>query len=266
MLPLFRATFIDIALVGFVNETRQLLSNLSGNNGSLAATLYGLMSSIGIGCISVLFLKKQSFFCKASYLLLCVLSLLSAVHLVNRTGLVILVVSILVSFIASTKMNISKLIPTFFAVLVLAVFLFNSGIISPEIVEAYSARENDSSYDASSAGGRTELWLAGLERLFVHPLGWIAEQYHHNLWLDLAKVGGWFAFVPFCYVTLQFIKSWINVIRFNTSSVGVIIVTVSFASLLNASVEPTIEGSMLFFCLLMMFWGMTKRISLETYK
>ena len=266
LLPLFRATFIDMALVGFINETRQLLSDMSGNNGTLAATLYGLMSSTGIGCIGVLFLKKQPLLYKISFLVVCLLCLLAVVHLVNRTGIVILVGSILIGFIASTKMNISKLIPALFIGMLFVLVLLNSGIVSQDILEAYMARENDSSYDASSAGGRTEAWLAGLENLFIYPFGWVTEHYHHNLWLDLAKVGGWLAFIPFCYVTLQFFKSWMNVIRFNTSSTGVMIVAVSFSSLLNACVEPTIEGSMLFFSLLMMYWGMIKRISLETYK
>ena len=266
LLPLFRATFIDMALVGFINETRQLLSDMSGNKGTLAATLYGLMSSTGIGCICVLFLKKQPLLYKISFLVVCLLSLLAVVHLVNRTGIVILVGSFLIGFIASTKMNISKLIPALFIGMLFVLVLLNSGIVSQDILEAYTARENDSSYDASSAGGRTEAWLAGLENLFIYPFGWVTEHYHHNLWLDLAKVGGWLAFIPFCYVTLQFFKSWMNVIRFNTSSIGVMIVAVSFSSLLNACVEPTIEGSMLFFSLLMMFWGMIKRISLETYK
>lgn len=266
LLPLFRATFIDMALVGFINETRQLLSDMSGNKGTLAATLYGLMSSTGIGCIGVLFLKKQPLLYKISFLVVCLLSLLAVVHLVNRTGIVILVGSILIGFIASTKMNISKLIPALFIGMLFVLVLLNSGIVSQDILEAYTARENDSSYDASSAGGRTEAWLAGLENLFIYPFGWVTEHYHHNLWLDLAKVGGWLAFIPFCYVTLHFFKSWMNVIRFNTSSTGVMIVAVSFSSLFNACVEPTIEGSMLFFSLLMMFWGMIKRISLETYK
>lgn len=264
LLPLFSATFLDISLVGYINTSRQLLSDYSGNNGSLSATLYGLMSSTGIGCIAVVFLKKQSVFFKLAFLLLAFLSLLAVVHLVNRTGIVICVGCIFVSFIVSTKMHVAKLIYVLFVGSIFLFVLLNSGIISQDIIDAYNARENVSSYDAAAAGGRTEAWMVGIQNLFIKPLGWVTEHYHHNLWLDLAKVGGWLAFFPFCYVTFQFIKNWIQVVRWNSSNAGIILVVISFATLLNASVEPTIEGSMLFFSLLMMFWGMLKQVSLES--
>lgn len=56
----FLLTFKDIAIVGIVNPTRVLLGDV-GNDHAMAATLYGLMASVEIGCIAAIFVKKRKF-------------------------------------------------------------------------------------------------------------------------------------------------------------------------------------------------------------
>ena len=58
LLPLFLLTAQDIALTGLINDSRQMLMDL-GNDDSMAATLYGLMASSGIGLIGTIFIKQQ---------------------------------------------------------------------------------------------------------------------------------------------------------------------------------------------------------------
>lgn len=264
LMPLFLATFKDIALVGLVNETRQLLADISGKKDSLAATLYGLMASVGIGCISTLFIRKQSMLFKFLFLLIASLCLLSVVHLVNRTGLVICMASLLAGFFASTKVKITRILPALFLLVLLVVVLLSSGIISQDMIDAYSARENDSSSDASSAGGRTELWLNAINNLFTRPFGWELEHFSHNLWLDIARISGIFALIPFIYATYRFVLDWIKVFKFNKSVIGYLLLCINLAIMLNAAVEPVIEGSMLFFSMTMLFWGMLKQVALES--
>ena len=262
--PLFIATFKDISLVGFINETRQLLGDVSNNQGALAATLYGLMASLGIGGVSVVFLRNQHLFIKYSFVLLGIFSLISVIHLVNRTGLVICVASLFLSFIASTKMNIKKIIPAVFVCVILYFLLDVFGVVSQDMKDAYNARENDSSYDSSSAGGRTELWMDAVNNLIIQPFGWELKRYAHNLWLDIARVSGLCAFIPFVYATIRLVKDSLKVIKYNKSHSGIILLTIVFAGMLNAAVEPTIDGSMLFFSILMMLWGMMKQVALES--
>lgn len=262
--PLFIATFKDIALVGFINQTRQLLSDLSNNQGTLAATLYGLMASIGIAGVSVIFLRNQRLFLKSSFVLLGIFSLISVIHLVNRTGLVICAASLFMSFMASTKMNIKKIIPAVFVCVILYFLLDVFGVVSQDMKDAYNARENDSGSDSSSAGGRTELWMDAVNNLIIQPFGWELKSYAHNLWLDIARVSGLCAFIPFVYATIRLVKDSLKVIKYNKSHSGIILLTIVFAGMLNAAVEPTIDGSMLFFSILMLLWGMLKQVALES--
>ena len=83
ILPVFLLTIADIQLSGFVNENRTLLGDLSDNN--LAATLYGLMSSVGIGFISALFAKRFKMEHKLLFVMIGIISMVTVLHLVNRT-------------------------------------------------------------------------------------------------------------------------------------------------------------------------------------
>ena len=59
LLPLFLLTAQDMALTGLINDSRNMLLD-TGEDGSLNATLYGMMASIGIGCIGAVFSKQQN--------------------------------------------------------------------------------------------------------------------------------------------------------------------------------------------------------------
>ena len=258
LLPLFLLTAQDMALTGLINDSRQMLLDM-GDEDSLNATIYGLMASAGIGCIGAVFAKQQNKWLKMGHILVAVLSLLSVIHLVNRTGLVICAACLFVGFALSTRMNISKMLPILLVFIVVGIFLSESGILGSDVSEAYADRD-DRNDDANSAnaGGRTELWLDAIGNLFVSPLGWKLESYAHNLWLDIARVGGWLAFFPFVKATIAYMMKVKTTLR-NGGENGtlMLLLSVNVAMLLNASVEPVIDGSFMFFSLLMLVWGMT---------
>jgi hypothetical protein len=159
-------------------------------------------------------------------------------------------------------MNLSKMLPILLVFIVVGVFLSESGILGSDVSEAYADRD-DRNDDANSAnaGGRTELWLDAIGNLFVSPLGWKLESYAHNLWLDIARVGGWLAFFPFVKATIAYMMKVKTTLR-NGGENGtlMLLLSVNVAMLLNAAVEPVIDGSFSFFSLLMMIWGMTVTI------
>ena len=107
MLPLFLLTLQDIILVGIINETRVMLGDL-GDDNTLAATLYGLMSSVGIGCIAALFMKGENFLFRIGYIILALLSMMVVIHLINRTGIIIFFACIIAAFSISTKMDVHR--------------------------------------------------------------------------------------------------------------------------------------------------------------
>lgn len=262
LLPLFLLTAQDMALTGLINDSRQMLLDL-GEDDSMDATIYGLMASTGIGFIGTIFIKQQNKWVKMGLILVAALSLLSVIHLVNRTGLVICAACLFVGFALSTRMNVSKMLPILLAFIVVGVFLSESGILGSDVSEAYADRD-DRSDDANSAnaGGRTELWLDAIGNLFVSPLGWKLESYAHNLWLDIARVGGWLAFFPFVKATMAYMMKIMTILR-NGCENGtlMLLLSVNVAMLLNAAVEPVIDGSFSFFSLLMLIWGMTVELN-----
>ena len=260
LLNVFVLTLVDLSIVGIVNEDRTLLG-YSTSDDALAATLYGLMTSVGIGCLGAAFAKRMKILPRLLYSILVLMSLLVVVHLINRTGLVIAIVCLLVTLLYRENFKIHRIILVFCILALLAFGLFASGAIDYEVLEAYQKREVDASMGIATAGGRTQLWLDALSDMFMNPLGWEQRVYAHNMWLDIAKVAGWFAIIPFLVATYFYLKKLWKLMRARFSNIALLLISLNVSMLLAASVEPVLEGSMLFFGLLMCMWGMAVSLS-----
>lgn len=261
---LFVLTIKDIALVGIVNVSRALLADIN-DNGTLAATLYGLMASVGIGCTASLFAKGQDTKLRLGFVILCLLSLLVVIHLVNRTGLVIFVTCAFIFFMVSARRNLVKIVPTLLLLIILGFVILNYGFVDGDIIDAYQQRELNSTNSASQLGGRSAIWSDAIKQLITHPFGWPLTHYAHNLWLDIARVGGWLSLFPFIVASIVWLKKWLHLMKIHTTF-ALILGSVNIAILLAAFVEPVIEGSILFFSIMMMVWGFTTVVSKENLK
>ena len=142
--------------------------------------------------------------------------------------------------------------------------LVNRGLINGDVLDAYARRNNQKGYDFVTAGGRTELWSDAFKNLCRNPMGWYQKSYAHNLWLDIAKVGGWISLFPFICTTLLFMKNICLLFKKLHSSFSCSIIVLNISLILAASVEPVIEGSMLFFSILLVLWGMTNSLSKQS--
>ena len=261
LLPALLLTVQDIMVVGLVNENRHLLLDIGKEDTTLAATLYGLMSSTGIGFIAILFSQRLGVWKKMFYLSISIIAILIVVHLVNRTGIVLLALCILFSFAYSTRLNFQKLIITALLLLIIFFVIVKLGIIPQDIADAYAMREENTSTNASESGGRTVLWNDALSNIFTHPLGWKRLNYAHNLWLDLTAVGGWISLFFFLKVTFVSIASFFKVLHQPVTPFKMTLLAVYLSMMLNSMVEPVIEGSLLFFSLQILIWGMIVSIS-----
>ena len=262
LLPLFILTFQDVQLVGVVNVSREMMGDLDSSD-SLAATLYGMMSSVGIACIASLFAKRQSLGIRLIYILLSLLSLFVVIHLVNRTGLIVFITCLIAALVVSTNMKLSKIIPLLILMGMVIFVVLKTGIIADDIFNAYMDREMSVSGDASQLGGRSDIWADAFNKLVTHPFGWERVRYAHNLWLDIARVGGWLALLLFVIPTFKWIRGLFCLAHKATTPFVLIILSINAAMLLSSFVEPVIEGSVLFFSLLMMMWGVTDYLSKE---
>lgn len=254
----------DIALVGIVNETRVLLGDTNDFE-SWNATLYGMMASVGISCIAVIFTRKQKLWLKLCFISVSILSLLSVIHLVNRTGIIIFLSCLFISFLVYTKFNIKRVTSAVLLIIFIVFVIYKSDIIDQNILDAYAQREESSTTNASQLGGRTEKWEVAIDNLFTHPWGWDdSGGYAHNLWLDIARIAGLLPLFPFLLATFLYIKNFLYlVIKKSYSNFAIILISINTGMILSSFVEPVIEGSLLFFCMLMMIWGVTKSLVVD---
>lgn len=261
LLNTYILTIIDISIVGIVNEDRALLGTSTEN--ALAATYYGLISSVGIGCIAACFSRSISILNRLLFFVIVFLSLLTVIHLVNRAGLIVFGTCLLLSILIFYWKKPVKLLLTLLSFLALTFALFRLGLVSDVIIQAYEHRGDIQGFEAMTAGGRTERWLIYLADLFQNPLGWKQDLYAHNLWLDMARVGGWFAFLPFTMVTIVCVKKLIFLFRYTNSSFTVVVLILNIAILLSSFIEPVLDASVLYFSLMMCFWGMISSLYKE---
>lgn len=261
--PVFLLTLQDIFLVGLVNDTRIMLSDIGKEDTTLAATLYGLMASVGVGFISILFTSSLKKIEKLLFSIITIISMLTVVHLVNRTGIVLFIACLIFSVFYSTRLRPIKMLAIFLFLLFVVFIVFQFGIISQDILDAYLQREDSTTANAAEFGGRSDLWNIAFMNVFISPFGWVRERYAHNLWLDLAAIGGWFALFPFLAASFAVIKNFFKVLIMEESSFRILLLSMFLSMFLNSMVEPVIEGSLLFFVLFMMIWGMLKSVSRE---
>lgn len=254
-LPLYIMTIKGIASEGIVNITRQLDSEADNN---LAATLYGLQASVGLGCVGVFFqYRSLRIWDKVCALCLVVGSLLTVIHLVNRTGLVVFAAVVMVLFIYKGRDKFFQTLLLAIVVTIILNYIFSSGIINVDIIEAYEGRELSREGNSGSLGGRLDRWSEAVSRLFGDVWGWNGR-YAHNLWLDIARVSGIFSFTPFVIATLMCWGKCIKLfISKHTSCIIALLLGLHIAMLLASFVEPVIEGSLLFFFLYILVWGVT---------
>lgn len=255
-LPLYIMTMRGIESEGIVNVTRQIDSE---SNSNLAATLYGLHASIGLGCVGVFFqyksLKILDVLCASC---LVVGSLLTVIHLVNRTGIVILVAVLVVLFLYKGKDKFFQALLIASVVVIIIFIIFSAGIIDVDIIDAYEARELSDGGESGSLGGRLDRWVDAVSRLFVDVWGWECGWYAHNLWLDIARVSGIFALIPFFLATVIYMRKCVKLFaRKHASCIASFLLGLNVVIILSSFVEPIIEGSLLYFLLTMLTWGIT---------
>lgn len=260
--PLFILTIKDILAVGLVNIDRAMTGHIN-TEGALSATYYGLLSSVGLGCLSAFFAKGQKLSIRIGYILVALFSLLVVVHLVNRSGLIIGVLILITATLWVSRRNFSKSIKVVLLLLLIGLLMYQSEIFNETIFNAYQSRETGSSYDSVEFGGRLTLWVNAVSKVFTSPFGWTQNSYAHNYLLDTARVGGWIPFILLLVATCGWIKYFLKLIKKEYSPFVLYLICISISIFLSMMVEPVLDCSILYFSLFTMFWGMTRDLSTE---
>ena len=258
-------TITDILEVGLINPYRGMLRE-GDSDVVMPATLFGLNVSLGLSGLAIFLSQTKETRSKGSYLFLVVLalSLLTTVHLINRTGIVVFFVCTLVVFLNSltSKKNSGIYLIGLLLFMVLLYLAFSNYFsFGSEALDAYNMREQSESGGLSDFGNRGWRWADAIKRVFTNPFGWSGIDYYnfaHNLWLDVAMLCG---IVPFTFLLLATVLSFNHLLKLRKIKKDSIVssfIALNVCFFLASFVEPVMVGYDVFFYLYCMLWGMQK--------
>jgi hypothetical protein len=189
-------------------------------------------------------------------------SLIASFRLGSRTLVVISFVSLLAAFgYILSKQSLLQNMKLFISALgiVLLIYIFIPIDLDSPIFSTLGQRlQNQSAIqNTATAGDRTGLWAAGVEKLFENPLGWKYQRHHHNLWLDMAKDG---TFIPLLFFLINNVLCYFGlrkVFKVSGNDVGlnVTFLLVILSTYLLFFTEPVIEGNFFSIVLYCLFYG-----------
>jgi hypothetical protein len=239
-----------------------------GQSKMAAATLYGLIASFGLCGLGVFFMMKAELkdITRWLFLVCGICSILSVLYLINRGGLVIAIIGLVVAIFYRSHGNVGKFL--LFAAFVFIIFalFFSENILPSEFAESYSERES-----VAEGGNRTWRWIDAISRMFYMPFGWVNDSslpygYVHNTWLDIARDAGIFPFIFFLLPTIQSIKTGIRLIKTKDNNLCLCLITLYVCVFFAYFIEPVFESNIFYIMLFTWLWGVMKEYSLITTK
>lgn len=256
-LILWKNNIDDAYTNGLINTTRAILNENDIQEQS--ATLQGLIASLGIAGIAYPishgFHKKGISFL---YFISALLSLFCVIHLVNRSGLFVLLATVFVVMLYTARKHKGVIILV--AIIALSVYyiISKSGMFVTEAMDAYQLRNENSSI--VSGGMRVDLWEQGLHDMIEHPFGWshLSHYYCHNLWLDVARCVGIIPFAILVVISIKNYRTTFKLYRIKGCPMNGLLVGLNVCMFLSAFVEPVLEGKSTYFYLMCMVWGMQR--------
>jgi hypothetical protein len=137
-----------------------------------------------------------------------IISVICVLRLGSRTQLSIFFITFIISLIFLIRRQTVKQNVTLFGILFLIFNVFLSYVSfdkDSDIMSAFAGRMESKKYGAATAGGRTERWTKSIVNLWDKPLGWSVDDFgfSHNLWFDIARVGGTLSFILLLIFTIK---------------------------------------------------------------
>lgn len=194
--------------------------------------------------------------------LIFVLSIVCVLRLGSRTQLSIFFITFLSSILYLIRRQSIKQNIILFSILFLIFNVFLSYVSfskDSDIMSAFAGRMESKKYGAATAGGRTERWAKSIINLWEKPLGWPVEEFgfSHNLWFDIARVGGTLSFILLLIFTIKNairIKQAINLVSKNVL-LNTVFICYGLSFYLLFFVEPIFDGYFPLFVLYCFFLG-----------
>lgn len=271
--------FLSLACISFVLLYRTVMDVAQGEIVSInrtfeiegvetiSSTLYGMYAAVTMVGLPVFFTSLQKRTLQSwLFLLLALLGILTTIHLVNRTGLVIAVVVTLVGCIYRSRANMGRFFLLVGIIVTIIYVLIEMKVIPQEAIEAYEVRNEVSEQSGTSlAGGRGHRWLDAIGRVFYMPFGWYRQEYItgygyvHNWWLDVGRLVGLIPFLLLLVPTIISIKNCFKLFRKRNNKIHLLLISLNIVLFLATFVEPVMEGSVMIAYYYIFVWGLTSQ-------
>lgn len=259
-------SFLDSYFNGFYTMNDKRVFYLGGDeNRALTATLVGLNISVSMAGLASFIILKGYTKLRILCLVLFLMAVFTTTYLLNRTALVIAIVSTLVVLSYFYRKNKTALVFIISGIFVSSLIVYKMGWISSDILMAYEERN----FDLNTAGQRTTKWVDTFKEIFQYPFGWAdlassSNYYAHNMWLDIARVTGILPFLSLLLVSVQALFIQLRLFRIKADYFVAVTTGINVCFLLSCFVEPVYGGLHLF--LWAMLWGMQEQYYAEARK
>ncbi|PFY35240.1 hypothetical protein COL48_00530 [Bacillus toyonensis] len=237
------------------------------NDGLISATGFNTYLSFGLIMLPICFMsfkelrygKIMKFFCVLSFMI----SLYGIITLANRTGFVLILVSIIAVSLLVGKVTYLKIIKWFFGVLFVSLinFLYENNMSIKYFLLQYPLF---SRFNEMNMGNdpRFETWKEALQGLFINPTGGrktsLSLNYAHNMWLDVGYDVGMLSFFLLGLITFLALLALRNFVKSNQPILlKALIVGLYTAMFLTFMVEPIFQGWFTYFTIFCFVFGLT---------
>lgn len=256
---------LDVVIVGvngiassgsFIADARTL-ALYEGQD--FSATQLGLRLNIGMVGLPIALLVADKRL-KLLYTLLTCFSVMIVVYLMNRTGLVILLLCLGAIVVMKSFSDKRFAIVALLAIVAVVGLLYMSDFNDWSVTQMYQARNEQEGLEA-----RSSRWSEHINYLLSHPLGWAryGEVYYvHNMWLDIARISGLLPFVLLVGLTINFfVKAVRDAVKYKMVQ-DYFILGLNICFFASCFVEPILGGThFMLYCLL---WGCQSSLSRKT--
>lgn len=192
---------------------------------------------------------------RVAFFALWFISFLYAFVLATRMAFVTIISSFLVSFIVYYR-NVKvfrkqrALLGTILVVLVLGLlYTYDLFDIQSAILSSNMGVRLSIAHSSDDPSVRLSLLRKAIEYLPHYPLGGWPMQYAHNIWLDVANIGGWSAMIGLIVFQIGATKRMIRYAKSSSTTVPmkVFVVSIYASSMIHFLDEPVVQGSMMVF-------------------
>ena len=239
--PVYLSIFQKIGMTGSLVDTTRSFYIFGNENAQASGNGVCIDVFIGYVGLSIFFLMQEWKIERWVFLILFLLSLLVAINVVSRFPIVATALCFLIVVFSKYRKKPIAMVGVVVLVIGILIFLYTQVDSLGEIIDAYSARNEDIE-NVRTLSDRTYRWTDAFTKMIQYPMGWYGKgesyMYVHNMWLDIAKYAGIIPFVLLVVFTMQSFNRSFAILKIQKDSIAFLFLSLNICFFLMAFVQP----------------------------